>query len=42
MNKVLIFSSIALFAVGCKNGNQQASGAMMGAGAPKELPVITV
>jgi len=42
MNKVLIFSSIALFAVGCKNGNQQASGAMMGAGGPKELPVITV
>jgi len=42
MNKVLIFSSIALFAVGCKNSNQQASGAMMGAGAPKELPVITV
>ena len=41
MNKVLIFSSIALFAVGCKNGNQQASGAM-GAAAPKELPVITV
>ena len=42
MNKVLIFSSIALFAVGCKNGNQQASGAMMGAGGPKELPVIIV
>lgn len=41
MNKVLIFSSIALFAVGCKNGNQQALGAM-GAAAPKELPVITV
>ena len=40
MNKVLIFSSIALFAVGCKNGNQQASGAM--GPTEKVLPTITV
>ena len=42
MNKVLILSSIALLVVGCKNGNQQAAGAMMGAAASKQLPTIMV
>ena len=42
MNKVLILSSIALLVIGCKNGNQQAAGAMMGAAASKQLPTITV
>ena len=42
MNKILILSSIALLVVGCKNGNQQAAGAMMGAAASKQLPTITV
>ena len=42
MNKILILSSIALLVIGCKNGNQQAAGAMMGAAASKQLPTITV
>ena len=42
MNKVLILSSIALLVIGCKNGNQQAAGTMMGAAASKQLPTITV
>ena len=42
MNKVLILSSIALLVIGCKNGNQQVAGAMMGAAASKQLPTITV
>lgn len=42
MNKILILSSIALLVVGCKNGNQQAAGAMIGAAASKQLPTITV
>ena len=42
MNKILILSSIALLVIGCKNGNQQGAGAMMGAAASKQLPTITV
>ena len=42
MNKVLILSSIALLVIGCKNGNQQGAGAMMGGAASKQLPTITV